>query len=89
MTDHLDPRLGGEYANKLIVAGLEAYDNQKTLLMQNITQDGFTMGNTPVPAPPVAPDREFQLQLQAQDAAQPMQARVAAVREILSNRGTQ
>ena len=89
MTDHLDPRLGGEYQNELIVAGLEAYDAHKTLLLKNITQSGYTMGNMPVAAAPPAPDREFQLQVQAQDREQPMQARVAALREILSNRRLQ
>ena len=89
MTDPLDPRLGGEYQNGLIVAGLEAYDVHKTLLLKNITQSGYTLGNIPVAAVPPAPDREFQLQMQAQDREQPMQARVAALREILSNRGLQ
>ena len=89
MSDHLDPRLGGEHQNELIVHALEAYDTHKALLLKNVTQSGYTLGNMPAAAVPPAPDREFQLQMQAQDREQPMQARVAALREILSNRGLQ
>lgn len=85
MTDDLDPRISGEYANELIVAGLEAYDRHKVLLMKNITQSGYTLGN--VPTAEVTP--ELQLQAVAQDPAQPPQARTAALREILRQRGAQ
>lgn len=86
MTDELDPRISGEYANELIVAGLEAYDRHKALLLKNIMQSGYTLGNAPVAD---SPDREAQLQLQAQDPAQPPQARVQALRELVSKRGVQ
>ncbi len=88
MTDELDPRISGEYANELIVAGLEAYDRHKALLLKNITQSGYTMGNVPIPDDR-SPTRELQLQVTAQDTAQPMPARVAALREVLNMRGVQ
>lgn len=88
MPDELDPRISGEYANELIVAGLEAYDAHKALLLKNILQSGYTMGNVPVP-PDTTPTRELQLQIQAQDRSQPIQVRTQALREILSNRRVQ
>lgn len=88
MPDELDPRTSGEYQNELIVHGLEAYDRHKALLLKNITQSGYTLGNLPVPAD-TTPTRELQLQLQGQDPTQPTQARVQALRELLSMRGLQ
>lgn len=86
MATDLDPRTGGEYANELIAHGLEAYDSHKIFLMKNATQSGYTMGNVPT-APDTSPNREVELQVVAQDTAQPMARRIAAIREITSIRG--
>jgi len=88
MTDELDPRASGEYANELIAHALEAYDSHRTFLLKNATQSGYTMGNIPV-AEDRSPSRELGLQVTAQDTAQPMAARVAALREVLNMRGAQ
>ena len=86
MPDDLDPRISGEYTNELIIAGLEAYDRHKALLLKNITQSGYTLGNVPVAD---SLDRAAQLQFQAQDPMQPPQTRVSALRELVSMRGVQ
>ena len=86
MTDELEPRASGEYSNELIVHGLEVYDAHKALLLRNITQSGYTLGNVPVAAT-VPVSRESDLQAVAQDADFPPQVRTAALRELLSIRG--